>query len=266
MFAFPDWIEEFQVEDNLFAEAYEATEPRLRAWLKKTIAQVYGVNAPESPRKSWTVNTWPGGFETEVSQRPLDWTVMLINEGSVSPVRILAALVPALAAGVKNVLAIYEGQGHIPQSVLAAFELAGQEDIVRLERDRLEELLTTIAVGGSCGAVLDMRQDANLFLNSPYVRYWRAPFISSISVCKDEESPDMDALAFAHPDVDFIDVDEDSIAECSGDCAVVPAEFVGEALVSFRTVLAYGQEGCWIWNDFGSRFFRQESIALAVAE
>ncbi len=266
MFAFPDWLSEYQVQDNFFADAYESTEPYLRAWLKKTIAQVYGINSPDSPQKKWTVNTWRGGFETEISQAPLDWTVMLIDRDSVSAVRVLAALAPVFAADVKNVLVVFVGEGDIRPSVLAGFELAGQEDVVRIDSSQLIELMDFLGQSPFTGAVIDMRPKAENFSCPPAVKYWRGPCISSICVCKDEDSPDMDVLEFAHPDVEFIEVDEDDLSEIHADAAVVPAEVVGDALLSFRIVLAHGQEGCWVWNGFGRSFFQQESIALAVVD
>lgn len=266
MFTFPEWLQEFQIKDDIFAEAYEATLPAQRAWLKKTIAQVYAVNSPEAPQKKWTVNTWRGGFETEVSQSPLDWALLVLDKGSVSAVRILAALTPALAVGVQNVLIVFVGDGQITQSVLTGFELAGQEDVVQLDSEKYAVLLSDLVESGVGGAVLDLRSDPERMPYSVHIRYWRTPQISSIYVCKDEDSPDMNVLEFAHPDAEFPEVDETSLEEAEGDAAVVPAELVGEALGSFRMVLAHGQEGCWIWNDFDGSFFKQESVALAVAE
>ncbi|NDV23439.1 histidinol dehydrogenase [Desulfovibrio sp. JC022] len=266
MFEFPLWLQDYQIEDEVFGEAYEATLPPQRAWLKKTIAQVYGINSPDAPSRTWNVNTWRGGFETEVSSVPLEWTVLLLDAESVSPVRILAALVPALAAGVKNVLAVFCGEGDLSQSVLAGFELAGLEDVVKLPQDKVEELLAPLMAGGEEGAVLDLRGTPDFVLHGPCLRYWRAPEISSISVCKEEDSPDMDVLAFVHPDVEFVEVDEDSFDDVEADAAVVPAEIVGDALMNFNVVLAHGQEGCWLWNGFNSSFFKRESVALAVAE
>lgn len=266
MFVFSEWLQDYQIKDDKFAEAYEATAPQFRAWLKKTIAQVYAVNSPEAPSKSWTVNTWRGGFETEVSSYPLDWTVLVLDKGSVSPVRVLAALSPALAVGVKNIMVVFVGEGEISQSLLTAFELAGQEDVVQVKDTQFNELMDFCSESGFCGAVVDLRCEFESIPFSTNARYWRAPEISRICVCKDNESPDMDVLKFVHPDVDFIEIDEDSFEDASGDAAVVPAELVGEVLTSFRIVLAHGQEGCWLWNDFDSSFFRQESVALAVAE
>ncbi|CCO24397.1 histidinol dehydrogenase [Maridesulfovibrio hydrothermalis] len=266
MFTFPEWLQDYQIKDEEFAGAYEMISPQQRAWLKKTIAQVYAVNSPENPQKTWTVNTWRGGFETEVSGSPLDWVVMLIDKGSVSAVRILAALTPALACGVKNVLVAFTGDGEISPAVLTGFELAGQEDVVCVSSDRLSELLSYVAGSGFNGTVLDMRSVAERLPYSAQMRYWRGPKISIISVCKDENLPDMDVLAFAHPDVDFVCVEEESLEDAPGQAIVVPAELVGDVLSKFRIVLAHGQEGCWIWNDFDSSFFRQESVALAVAE
>ena len=266
MFEFPEWLQDYQIEDEFFGEAYEATLPAQRAWLKKTIAQVYGVNSPEAPSKTWNVNTWRGGFETEVSTTPLEWTLLLLDEKSVSPVRILAALVPALAAGVKNVLVVFCGDGEISQSVLAGFELAGQEEVVKLPQEKVDELIPSIINCGVDGAVLDLRGNSDFLSHGSGVHYWRVPEISSISVCKDEDSPDMDVLAFVHPDVEFVEVDEDSLEEVESGAAVVPAELVGDALLSSNIVLAHGQEGCWIWNGFNSSFFKRECVALAVAE
>ncbi|TIH19878.1 hypothetical protein D0S45_00640 [Marinifilum sp. JC120] len=266
MFEFPLWLQDYQIADDIFGEAYEATLPPQRAWLKKTIAQVYGINSPEAPGKTWKVNTWRGGFETEVSTAPLEWTVLLLDEKSVSAVRILAALVPALAAGVKKILAVSCGEGDISRSVLAGFELAGQEDVVRLPQEKVEELLASLFSGGVEGAVLDLRGTPDFIPHGSCVRYWRAPEISSISVYKEDDSPDMDVLAFVHPDVELVEEDEDSFDDAETDAAVVPAEIVGDALLNFSIVLAHGQEGCWLWNGFNSSFFKRESVALAVAE
>ncbi|WP_320008392.1 hypothetical protein [Maridesulfovibrio sp.] len=266
MFEFPEWLQDYQIEDEIFGEAYEATLPPQRAWLKKTIAQVYSVNFPEAPSKTWNVNTWRGGFETEVSTAPLEWALMLLDRKSVSPVRILSALVPALAAGVKTVLVAFSGEGEISKPVLAGFELAGQEYVVKLPQEKVEELIAALVHCDVDGAVLDLRGTPDFVAHGPDVRYWRAPQISSISVCKEEESPDMDVLAFAHPDVEFVEVDEESLEDVESDAVVVPAELVGNALQNSNIVLAHGQEGCWIWNGFNSSFFKRECIALAVAE
>ncbi|GEM_PF-3162635 len=266
MFAFPEWLQNFQVNDDKFAEAYESIQPQLRAWLKKTIAQVYAVNSPEAARNTWTVNTWRGGFETEISSSPLDWTMLLLDKGTVSPVRVLAALSPALAVGVKNILVVHVGDGDIKQSMLTAFELAGQEDVVRLDEEKLTDLMDFFENSNFPGAVVDLRFAPKDISFCEGIRYWRAPNISSICICKDDELPDMDVLKFAHPDVDFVDVDEESLENTNGDAVVVPAELVGDALTGFKIVLAHGQEGCWIWNGFDRLFFRQESVALAVAE
>jgi len=138
--------------------------------------------------------------------------------------------------------------------------------VVRLPQEKVEELVASLSSGGVDGAVLDLRGTPDFVLHGPCVRYWRAPEISSISVCKEDDSPDMDVLAFVHPDVEFVEADEDSLADVEADAAVVPAEIVGDALLNFNIVLAHGQEGCWLWNGFNSSFFKRESVALAVAE
>ncbi|WP_319759625.1 hypothetical protein [Maridesulfovibrio sp.] len=266
MFEFPEWLHDYQIEDTTFGDAYEDTLPPKRAWLKKTIAQVYGINSPDAPGKTWNVNTWRGGFETEVSTEPLEWAVLLLDAKSVSPVRILAALVPAFAAGVKSVLAVFCGEGEISRSVLAGFELAGQENVVKLPVDKVDLLLGEIIHCGIDGALLDLRGEPGYVKHGPGVRYWRVPEILSISVCREDDAPDMEVLAFAHPDVEFVEIDEDSIAESESDAVVVPAELVGDGLMNFSIVLSHGQEGCWAWNGFNSSFFKRECVALAVAE
>ncbi|OEU69274.1 MAG: hypothetical protein BA863_03655 [Desulfovibrio sp. S3730MH75] len=263
-FTFPDWIEEFQVDDNIFGAAYEATLPPNRAWMKKTIAQVYAVNSPDSPQKTWVVNTWKGGFETEVSTAQLGCVVMLIDQGATSAVRILAALTPALAAGVKNLLVVFTGEGELSESVLTGFELAGQEVVVCLENEKLEELLSYIKDSKVDSAILDLRSNPNDIPYAQNVKYWRAPVVSNIGVCLDEDGPDMDILKFAHPDAIIEEVSIEDLGEFSGHAVVVPAELVGEALVYFKLVLSHGQEGCWVWSDLTDLFFKKDSVALAV--
>ncbi len=263
-FTFPDWIEEFQIDDGVFGLAYEATLPPRRAWMKKTIAQVYAVNSPDSPQKTWVVNTWKGGFETEVSMSPLDCVVMLIDQEALSAIRILAALTPALAAGVKNILVVFTGEGELSQSVLTGFELAGQEAVVCLENEKLEELLSYINDSKVDSAILDLRSHPTDIPYAENMKYWRSPVVSNIAVCLDEDGPDMDILKFAHPDAIIKEVAIEDLSEFSGNVVVVSAELVGEALVDFKLVLSHGQEGCWMWSDLTGLFFKKESVALAV--
>ncbi|WP_031485233.1 histidinol dehydrogenase [Maridesulfovibrio frigidus] len=263
-FTFPDWIEEFQIGDDVFGSAYEATLPPRRAWMKKTIAQVYAVNSPDSPQKTWVVNTWKGGFETEVSTAPLDCVVMLVDQGATSAVRILAALTPALAAGVKNILVVFTGEGELSQAVLTGFELAGQEAVISIENEKCDELLSNIKDSEVDSAILDLRSNPTDIPYAQNIKYWRAPVVPRIAVCLDEDGPDMDILSFAHPDAIIEEVSIEDLAEFSGYAVVVPAELVGEALVDFKLVLSHGQEGCWIWSDLTDIFFKKDSVALAV--
>ncbi|WP_291327468.1 histidinol dehydrogenase [Desulfovibrio sp. UCD-KL4C] len=263
-FAFPDWLEEFQITDEIFAEAYEFVLPPQRAWMKKTIAQVYAISSPDSPQSKWTVNTWKGGFETEVANSPLDCVLMVIDKGSRSAVRILAALTPALAVGVKNIMVAFVGDGEISKSVLTGFELAGQESVVLISEDKLVELVSFVYESKVSAAILDLRSTPSDFSYSENVCYWRAPKISLISVCMDEDDPDMDVIKFAHPDVEIKETAIEDLAESGGEAAIVPAELIGEALVDFKIVLSHEQEGCWLWNSITDQFFRKNSMALTV--
>ncbi|SDL62745.1 Histidinol dehydrogenase [Maridesulfovibrio ferrireducens] len=263
-FAFPEWLDDFQITDEVFAVAYEAVLPPQRAWMKKTIAQVYAVNSPDSPQSKWTVNTWKGGFETEIANSPLDCVLMLVDKGATSAVRILAALAPALAVGVQNILVVFVGEGELSQPVLTGFELAGQEAVVSLSDDKFSELISFVYESEVSTAILDLRSCPTDLSYSENVRYWRAPNISVISICADEDGPDMDVVKFAHPDVTIEETTIEDLAESGGDVAIVPAELIGEALVDFKMVLSHEQEGCWMWNNLTDRFFRKDSVALAV--
>lgn len=263
-FAFPDWLAEFQITDEVFAEAYESVLPQNRAWMKKTIAQVYAVSSPDAPQSRWVVNTWKGNFETEVSNSPLDCVLMVVDNGAKSAVRILAALTPALAVGVKNILVAFVGDGELSEPVLTGFELAGQEAVVSISEDKFSELVSFVYESEASAAILDLRSNPTDLSYCENVRYWRAPEVSLITVCMDDDDPDMDVIKFAHPDVEIKESTIEDLAESGGDAAIVPAELIGEALVDFKIVLSHEQEGCWMWNTITDNFFRKDSIALTV--
>lgn len=118
----------FRIDDALSAQAYDATPPALRALLKTAIAFQYHLYAEAPASETRTVHCPAAGFRHTVHEKPAAWTVAVIEPHFDSPARLLAALMPAVLAGVDRIFVVSFGSPIAP-SLLVALELAGLEDV-----------------------------------------------------------------------------------------------------------------------------------------
>lgn len=153
-FSFPDWIHDFIPDDSLFAHAYDDISDRNRALLKTNIARLYDYYGPNKETVTTVSRRWASGLCTETTREVVDFAIILFDASLLSPARLLASLVPALACGVRNVLAVRIADGSTwPTSVLTGLELAGQELVVEFYEAQVRQLFNEIRDGGASGAV-----------------------------------------------------------------------------------------------------------------
>lgn len=284
-FDFPDSINELVVDDALFARAYQDIPAYRRALLKTGIARLYDWYGPVKATSGREVLRWRSGLDSVHDCEPVDFVVVVFDETLQSPARLLAAVVPAMACGVKNILAVRLGQGDWPQSVLVGLELAGQELVVDMTADALKGVLAEMGETGATGVVLgvDMQQGTFRSLRFPSrrIEFRCLKCERQAAVWMDGDAPfDLEALAFAQPDMTFTvhgqDVSLPSAAFSRGgpdisgfldsvrEVAYTPASRVDEALDRARLVLGPGHEGCWLWPQLRPEHFQFHSTAWTI--
>lgn len=258
-FSFPEWVSDFQVDDELFGQAYEETPAQFRAWLKKTIAQLWVSGGSDNPCELVEKKIWQSDFSIEKKETPADAAILVFDQGSVSSVRILAALVPALISGVKNILAVFVGEGEITRSVLAAFELSGQEKVVVLDTESLEKMLKYCLESRSVTVLLDLRSCSKPIKYSDQMKLWRSPAVSQIAICSDNYEEIQEIVSFAHPDLEIIKC---SVSDVENFYAAIVPDGTDFLTCKAQLLLGHGQEGCWMWHNLSQRLFKNVSLFL----
>jgi hypothetical protein len=274
------------IPDERFAEAYAEVADQRRALLKTCIARLWEWFGPCRASEELAVRRWRQGFVSRTSTRPRAACAVFFPP-SVGPAALLAALVPARALGVGEVLAVCCG-GEPPAApvltapVLTALELAGVEDALLLPPESASRLASLLAGTECCNVVLGEALDGS----SHSCSSWRAPHPRSVGVwleggATDENpdpDPDLDALAFAHPDAGLLVMGESEQPPLS--CAVLPvnARYVSGTFEDFLAIgfhgvvvpqgrleaasqrqsltLAAGQESCWLHAGLTADHFR----------
>lgn len=288
-FSFPTWLNDFVPDDDLFARAYEDISDQNRAWMKTGIARLYDYCGPRKDVSGVDVRRWRGGFETQQSYDAVDFAVVLFDGSLLSPSRLLAALVPALAGGVKNVLAVRVGE-EAPwrKAVLTGLELAGQEFVVGLSDVQTRQLFNELRETGQPGSVVVLGPRAAVIKNSELqsasrISFYRPRFSRSAAIWMDDSTTfDLKTLAFIHPDIIFSvfgaeselpadnfsyegDLFDDFLGAIM-DVAYVPPKHIGEALKRAKMVFGPGHEGCWIWPDLHPEHFQIHRTAWTIGD
>lgn len=283
-FGFPEWLFEFVPEDELFAIAYEDVGEQSRAWMKTCIARLFDWYGPRKDVGGEEIRRWQSGLVSRTAHAPVDFSVVLFDDNLLSPARLLAALVPALAGGVKQVVAARINTG-TPwrKAVLTGLELAGQELVLDLDDAQARKLLGELRESQHTGAVTVLGPRAAAIVagemrTASRMSFWRPRFSRFATVwMEDETTFDLDVLAFIHPDMIFqvfgADVELpdnnfshegtefDACLEAMTDVAYLPAERMDAAMSSARLLLGPGQEGCWFWPDLHPDHFQSHCTA-----
>lgn len=272
------------VDDAAFAAAYEATGDVGRARLKTCIARlhvVYGAAGGAGGgevRQGSTATRWRQGFASLEQVAPCAWTLVCVDAAWASAPRLLAALLPALFAGVGSVAVVrVGGEGPWPAPVLAALELAGQEVVADAAPVVLPALLDSLAHGGAgqgMGRLLLLGEHPDAMfaharaLGVPVWRDGPAPIIGVAGISPEiapSDRLDAAALRAAHPDAVFAEVPaapsahgfQASLAAvaCGLDHASV---WLGHA----DLVLGPGHEWCWMHPGLSPAWFARRAVAL----
>ncbi len=278
----PEWLSDRAVADDLFATAYESCSSAQRGWLKKCISLHFAL-CGEAPAQSRIQLDYPRlGVSSTVSERPVSWVVLVLPQDIASPVRTLAAIIPAMLAGVREVIVVRLRQNkksassEWPSGLLVGLELAGVRRIVDLTATDCSKLLDTLVASGSSGRILSL--DCGLTSGplknkfsqetvSRNIRFWHGsrPSIGVMRSLSESiaESGDTleDVLAWAHPDVSPELLASTSESEKAGhDALLIAAGYSPDTPIPAGIVLGPGLEGCWLWPDLHRDFFLRRTL------
>lgn len=271
------------VPEEAFDEAFARMEAMDRAWIKKNIAQLHTVYATGGGKSFTMEQEWSQGFWTRESLAPLDRAVICFPAFLLSGPRLLAAVLPPLAAGVKQCCAIRVGAecDSWDSRLLGSLELAGVEEVYDAAGEEfeawlqdltgepatravfLEDLYPPCHYGPSCGGIVHL------------------PAVKRLGIWfQDAEQWDLQAIRTAHPEVRFllggpaapsgasereraVDAAPAEFFALDLDALYVPTSFLQEATDLCRRVFGPGQEGCWIWPELSRDPFLRRTVCVS---
>ncbi|MGE4293771.1 MAG: hypothetical protein AB7E32_16360 [Desulfovibrio sp.] len=287
----PTWALDACLDDETFAAAYEAVPAQRRALLKTAIARQYAWWAPADCDGFHCVRTWTQGFESLERTAPVRVRILLFDDSCASPALLLAGLLPALTAGAGTTLVVHvreEQDPVVPDGVLAACELAGQEAVAELSRSEVHELCRALARGTESCAILALGRMSERvppdFADGFQRRVRSVAAPAGIAVLLDgtDQDADLAALAFAHPGARFwvagskialpderfryLGANFDDLFATAASACFVPRARAEEALERFPLVFSAGHEACWLLPDLGTGFFQIRGLAWRSPE
>ncbi len=278
---FPDWTEECLVADAAFAAAYDAVGAPRRAELKLALARLAACLGEIPAGVDVSSRAMRQGFHLMEARRTADFTVIFWDAPYAGPTRILAALMPAILAGVPHILACrVRAAGDaapFPAPVLAALELASQELTADISPDQARDLMR------HCGALRRAGQAGRaVFLGAAVfaadmerlaleegipAQAFAGPVTIGVAgsdppagTAAFREGKTGGILGFAHPDARFVPAD----AETAGpfDAVFCAEGTVDKWLSRCPLTLAPGHEACWIWPGLTPEFFMDRSLGI----
>lgn len=273
-FSFPHWLDAHLVTDSAFGAAYDALTPQQRACIKTGIARMAAVEDGGHPAAEQSHRSMRQGFSLHAQTRPADWAVIMWDSARAGASRILAALLPAMLAGVPNILACCPAEDGraVPGPILAALELAGQELVAVLPP---EDILTLVA--HCCESGTSSQIAGRLVLLGAHPVLGDAARIAAgrdtpcrrmamrtrvgIEASLFAKPALSEYLTFMHPDASLASFEGDA-AEGGFSALFCAPERAAGYLGAAPLVLSPGNEGFWRWPGIDAAFFRETSLSI----
>jgi len=272
-----------RLDDALFAAAFDAVRETDKAAFKRCIAAHFA-DAPPAPLGRLERIAHRGGFTVLRAVRPPVCVALLLPAAPVSPVKLLAALLPARTSGAAHVAVVRPAGWGWEDQVLTALELAGQEDVFAVTPEVWARCCADLAkVGGPC-AVLDLQAGQGRLAVPDGIQAWRAPAAPSIGVFYEEEGEgvpvDPAVLVRFHPDSRITLWNAPrrtrgaagrrgtfaAFAAARHDAVFVPEARLSEALEHCPLALGPGGEAHWFWPGLDARLLGQTRIGFMEGE
>jgi len=274
----PESLEQGRLGDAAFAAAYARVADRERAWIKTGLAGLYAACGGPLPALRRQELLCGHDLRLGLTDRPLDFVLVVCGASFTSPARLAGAVMPALCAGVPEVAAVRLG-GVWPKPLVTTLELCGVESVFRLGVRAFSGLGAELAARGR-GAVVLLDGVATPAWPSGGPILVPARLDGPIGVFPGPDAAfDWEALAFAHPDATirvhapsapegapFVAADG-GLAEAadSGYAAVFAGEAdLDAALGAAPLVLGPGRETFWLWPGITPETFRQKRLRASA--
>ena len=242
----PGWLENCRPDDALYADAYEGTPAELRALLKTALAFAFHRWPLADDEKHVSLTSARAGFRHSESSSPAAWAIASLGPGFASPARLLAALAPAILAGVGRILIVSESP--FSPAVCTALELAGLEDSFLLDKEQMPGFYEDLRALCPDGRVLAFPSADGTFTEAQQ-ELMHSAALDGIPRLRDLPSPRIlslhesgslaeERLGWLYPDAEFL-------REAAPDirAAYVPEEVPGLKGIPF--VCGPGMEACW---------------------
>jgi len=272
------------VPDARFQTAYDATTPGQRGWLKTGIQHLFEIHHDHRSGEALSSASYAGGFAVSRLVRPKDFALILTPGPSAAPMRLLAAALPPLLAGVPEV-AVASLDGPFSDAALTALELAGLETAMETTPSGFARLARSLAAAGARGTVLLLDatgmkpETAAALARCPNIDVASAPAPRLAVLAAPRTRWDFAALALAHGDTP-IEVYGPAPGDLPGNCLVKPgglaeliharplAAFLPEnalrrALGRLPLVLGPGRESFFIWPTLSPSLFATQCLAVS---
>jgi hypothetical protein len=198
------------VTDQELEEAYGKVGDLKRSWIKKHLAYLFSFYGHEVSLEKTRTYRQRTGFVYNEAIIPVPAAVMVADSCPGTWNRVLAALVPAIAAGVDNISAflLRSKQGVCPE-MFTALELAGIEDIFIIEHAQAGAVMEmsmniNAVILDLCSQTFvpaDFSQRSAIF--KTYIRLYFAGKPRGLIWAGEQEDWDYETVRWANPDMEF---------------------------------------------------------------
>jgi len=246
----------WRVSDQAFARAYDATGDRGRAVIKTALAALFEARQPGRPHSRAVAE----GFHSRLTHteqlvaRP--WFLLIIAPDVRSPAQVAAAVMPALTLRIPVFAVRASTRAPWPPAVLAAFELAGVEQVFAPPKEHFTQFLK--GQDGQDGFVACLGGRSfwegvrGLFPLERCAHWLAAP--ESAGLYRDPNTHWNDEiLRFAHAGLRFVEYGPKS--QLPGETPWAIFAPAAKAPPSAKLVLEPGREALWDWPDMPESLF-----------
>jgi hypothetical protein len=284
-FPYPMSLAGALVPDSAFAAAYDELSAVQRGLLKRCIAQLFSWYGRSTQLVESAAVRHGSGLRSFSMSRPLDWTVLVMDEEGSSPVQFLAALIVPLLSGVNHVSVVRDVVDNpFDPALLTAAELAGVETVFSSpDRTLLPALVRGLSENYDHGRVVSLggeslSKETFALAQAGGVLHTALQPVRRIGVWTEGNgSWDLQSLRFGQPHAEIVrcgspDREESSTSwmkmswpeflDMEFKAVLVPAERIDNALERVPLALGPGQESFWIWPRLTLETFKAGSAGF----
>ncbi len=253
------WLEDYLIPEERFEAAYQSIGDDLKAIIKKSISKLFDFYLEDTLFHE-NLKKWRRGIVSCIKTFPCNWGLILFDESFNSSSQLIAAVIPAIMSGVKNLFVIrLNNKSNLKKYpdnlILVSLELSGCEFVCNILWEELDKFLKELIKESHNGFIIALGN--KIFLRtclaviSNYCINKFYPLISpQKAILYSEEVFNKDLIRIFNPDINIKVVKEISNINW-GDISVVYAP--REVIVSVSNQVSYafgpGQEGFWFWSE-----------------